>query len=445
MDKHRTTIIEEENRNNFFAVEQSVYDLGVDLNYSQLHDWQQAFEYAEASRSRSLLDSMSAGAQVVKRDGKLDLLLRAGARPLSLAEIQTRIPNEARLLYYAVLDDRLLIWVVSSAQVQTAEVEVSQASLTGAVTQYCSALVATSDQESESAARLARELYGYLIAPVEPLLGGSRTLYIVPDKILNRLPWDALVSPTSGKFVVQDYLVTLAPSATLFAICTDLAGQKMGARDERVLSVGDPRFDRDLFPKLGPLSAAAAEAEKIAGFYPSKSLLIGPAAREQAVRDEMANADITHFALHCVVNERLAMRSSLVLAKEPPGPGLQARDGLLQAYEIYDIKLPRTRLAVLSACQTGVERYYSGEGMIGMARAFLVAQVPMVVASMWPVDSAATAELMIRFHEYRKRKGLPTNEALRRAKSDLLQGPVERYRQPAYWAAFQTIGGHAGF
>ena len=445
MDKHRATITEEENRNNFFAVEQSVYDLGIDLHYSQLHNQQQAFEYAEASRSRSLLDSMSAGAQVIKRDGKLDLLLRAGAQPLPLAEIQARIPNKARLLYYAVLDNKLLIWVISSTEVQTAEVDVSQASLTDAVTQYSSALIGTSDRDGESAARLARELYGYLIAPAEPLLGGSRALYIVPDKILNRLPWDALVSPTSGKFVVQDYLITLAPSATLYAICTDLAARKAGARDERVLSVGDPRFDRNLFPKLDPLSAAAAEAEKVANFYPSKSLLLGPAAREQAIRNEMAKAEVTHFALHCVVNDRSAMRSSLVLAKEPSGTGTQSPDGLLQAYEIYDIKLPRTRLAVLSACRTGVERYYSGEGMIGMARAFLVAQVPMVVASLWPVDSAATAELMIRFHEYRKREGLPTNEALRRAKIDLLQDPVARYRQPAYWAAFQTIGGQASF
>ena len=85
--------------------------------------------------------------------------------------------------------------------------------------------------------------------------------------------------------------------------------------------------------------------------------------------------------------------------------------------------------------------------MIGLARAFLVARVPLVVASLWPVDSSATAELMIRFHEHRKRDRdhVTTEEALRRAKCDLLEGPVERYRQPAYWAAFQTIGGRAIF
>ena len=445
MDKHRARIIEEENRDNFFAVEQSVYDLGIDLAYSQNKDSDQAFAYAEASRARSLLDSVSAGAQLIKHDGKLDLQLQAVARPLPLAEIRSRIPNEARLLYYAVLDDKLLIWAVSRAEAHPVEVKVSQAALNEAVTQYRTAMAGLSDEDREATARLARELYGYLIAPVESLLGGSNSLYIVPDKMLNRLPWDALVSP-EGRYVVQDYRVTLTPSATLFALCTDIATQKAGTQVERGVVVGNPSFDRKAFPELPPLSDAADEAKEIARLYPPRSLLLGPAARKQAVCDELAKADVAHFALHCVVNERSAMRSALVLAKEPTsGASPQSSDSSLQAYEIYNMKLPRTRMAVLSACESGVERYYRGEGMIGMARAFLVARVPLVVASLWAVDSPATMELMIRFHEYRKRYKLPTDEALCRAKRDLLDGPVERYRQPAYWAAFQAIGGHANF
>jgi CHAT domain-containing protein len=104
------------------------------------------------------------------------------------------------------------------------------------------------------------------------------------------------------------------------------------------------------------------------------------------------------------------------------------------------------RLTVLSACQTGVERYYRGEGMIGMARAFLVARVPVVVASLWAVDSDATAELMIRFHRYRKRDASSTSEeALWKAKRSLLLDQDGRYHNPSYWAAFEIIGGHASF
>jgi CHAT domain-containing protein len=446
LEKHRATIFEDENRNDFFEVEQNIYDIGINLAYSQMHDAEQAFRYAEASRARSLLDSMTVGIRIIKKDGKLDLGLRAVAEPMELARIQARIPTNARLLCYAVLENNLLIWVVSRDDFHLKLVPVSQSSLIDAVARYLNAIEPSPRADRELTAQLAREVYSYVIAPVEPLLGDSRSLYIVPDKILNRLPWDALVSADSGRFVVQDYRVTLSPSATMFAVCADLAEQKSGARAERIESVGDPSFDQSIFPKLTPLPSAADEAEKIAALYPSSRLLIGKFARKKVIREELVQSDVAHLALHCVINERSAMRSKLVLAKEPiSGSSAEASDGSLEAYEIYALKLPRTRLAVLSACQTGVERYYRGEGMIGMARAFLVAQVPLVVASMWPVDSSATTALMVRFHTYRKHDGLPTAEALRLAKCDLLRDPAAKYSDPAYWAAFQAIGGHADF
>jgi CHAT domain-containing protein len=446
LEKHRATITEGENRNNFFAAEQGIYDQAIGFAYSHLQDGRQAFAYAEVSRARSLLDSMTAGAQVADRNGNPDLMLRPGAQPLPLGEIQNIIPADACLLYYVLLEDRLLIWGLSGSELYTGEAKISQAVLTDMVMRYYSAVSGSSDTDREVTGQLARELYSQLIAPVESMIGGRNRLYIVPDKALHYLPWDALISPVTGRFIVQDYAVTVSPSATLFALCTALAGKKAGALDEHVLGVGDPLFDRRAFPKLAPLSDAAYEARKIVDFYPSKSPLLGGAAREQVVRNELIKADVAHFALHCVINERSAMRSTLVLAKEPAGGAdAKAPDGLLQAYEVYDIRLPRTRLAVLSACETGVTRYFRGEGMMSMARAFLVARVPLVVASLWPVESSATAELMVRFHMYRKRDGRPTDEALRRAKCDLLDGKVERHRQPVYWAAFQPIGGHADY
>jgi CHAT domain-containing protein len=117
----------------------------------------------------------------------------------------------------------------------------------------------------------------------------------------------------------------------------------------------------------------------------------------------------------------------------------------MYAYDIYKIKLPLARLVVLSACQTGMERYYNGEGMISLARPFIAAGAPLVVASLWPVDSDATADLMINFHRYRKVNKLSTAEALRRAQLDML-GPLGgRNRHPYFWAGFVVVGGHAEF
>lgn len=445
IDKYRENIFEEDNRNNFFDIEQSVYDLAIGFEHSRMPDGHKALEYAEASRARSLLDSITAGAQVVSRNGQFDLVLQSGARPMPLTEIQASIPEDARLLEYAVLEDKLLVWIISRRQVKSVATKISKAELTDKVLSYLASLKSPSDTSVEVTARLARELYDHLIAPVEPMMGGSHKLHIVPDKVLNHLPWDALISPTRGTLLVEEYLVTTSPSATLFAICTAIAGEKADERNELAMIVGNPSFDRLAFPELDLLLDAESEARKISSLYSSRPL-IGPAASEQAVRAEMVRVDVAHFASHCQVNPRSAMQSSLVLAKKPGnGPASAVTDGMLQAHEIYGLKLPRLRLAVLSACETGVERYYRGEGMIGMARAFLVARVPLVVASLWAVDSRATAALMTRFHEYRKVKGMSTADAIWHAKRSLLEGSVERYRQPFYWAAFQVIGGHASF
>jgi CHAT domain-containing protein len=109
------------------------------------------------------------------------------------------------------------------------------------------------------------------------------------------------------------------------------------------------------------------------------------------------------------------------------------------------MNLPEACLVILSACQTGIERQYNGEGAISVARPFLIAGVPLVVASLWPVDSDSTRNLMISFHKYRTQCGLSTIEALRQAQLDMINGSDARYREPYYWAAFVAIGGQASY
>ena len=159
---------------------------------------------------------------------------------------------------------------------------------------------------------------------------------------------------------------------------------------------------------------------------------------------EIVKADVVNLATHYVVDPRSPMRSMLVLAKEPGRSEREESDGGLRASEVYRLKLPRTRLVVLSACQTGIERSYSGEGAIGIARPFIKAGVPLVVASLWPVDSEATAELIVKFHE-RRARGLSSVEALTQAQRELIENSNGRFREPYYWSAFSAIGGLASF
>jgi CHAT domain-containing protein len=213
-------------------------------------------------------------------------------------------------------------------------------------------------------------------------------------------------------------------------------------KPESILVVGNPAFDQNSFDDLPTLTSAEKEAEKIASIYGNTVPLIGKNATKEKVKLEFPKAEIVHFAGHYVVDAVSPMRSFLLLA----GSGEEAA---LSNYELMkDIPVSNTKLIVLSACQTGIERYYNGEGMISAARTFLAMGVPLVIASQWQVDSETTEVLMSKFHKYRKEDNLPSAVALRRAQLDML-GPNDsknkNYREPFHWAAFAPIGGYTKF
>ncbi|MFY9572138.1 MAG: CHAT domain-containing protein, partial [Blastocatellia bacterium] len=265
------------------------------------------------------------------------------------------------------------------------------------------------------------------------------------DKILNFLPFQSLVSP-SNRYLIADYRLALSPSSNVLIACSDLATGKKLIGDESVLSVGITHFRSREDELLADLPSAAKEAKSIARFYKLSHPLIEGLASRSGVLSGMSNASVVHFASHFIPNPFSPLRSRLLLAKESQS----TQDGVsvnseLASSEISQLKLNSVRLVVLSACQTGVERYYRGEGASSIARAFITAGVPVVVASLWPVDSDATAELMIRFHRFRKQNGLASVEALRSAQRSMVDDQDLHYSHPYYWASFNLIGGVAEY
>jgi CHAT domain-containing protein len=442
-EENRPKIKEEKNRNSFFDLEQYVYDIAVDFEYSRKHNMERAFDYSEISRARSLFDLMSAGAEVVAKNDP-DATIRAVSEPLMLSSIQKAMPEQVQILQYSVLDDKLLIWVISSTKCEVAEEKITLSNLTEKALSYWRSTSSLSKSETEETRRQAIELYEILIKPVESLLKTDKQICVIPDKALNYLPFNALVHPDTGRYLIQDYLLSFAPSANTFLLCFQEAEKKSGARDEKVMTVGDPLFNRDDFPKLSDLPSSRKEAEEVARCYKSGCCLVRESAEKARIKSEMGKADVIHIASHYVIDEHNPMLSKLLLTEVSNGNSKdQSSDSFLQAYDILQSKLPVTRLVALSACRTGIEQYYKGEGMIGMSRTFLAAGVPLVVASLWPVDSEPTSDLMIGFHKCRKPGVNMSVAALRQAQLDMIDN--SRYSQPYFWAPFVMIGGYASF
>jgi CHAT domain-containing protein/tetratricopeptide (TPR) repeat protein len=445
-DDYRLKLMDESQRNTFFDIEQSIYDLATGFSQSKKHDARRAFDYSESSHGRTLLDAIRQGAKASDRPDGTDLRMRSASSPLTSLEIQQRMPEQAQIIQYAVLENRLLIWVVSRSDIQMVEVTVGSRDLGENVREYVRRISNPSTDTNAEPDRDAKHLYDLLIKPVEPRLDKTKLLCIVPDKILHYLPFDALISSITDKFMVEDFRLESSPSSSIFVDCSERARQRSKRIEERLLSVGDPSFDQSAFPFLQRLASADREARTVKEYYKSSRLLRGKEASEAVVKTEIAKANVAHFALHYVVDERSSMLSGLVLAAGKPGTGRgKVEDGVWQIREIYELSLPQTRLVVLSACQTGIEQQFRGEGPISAARPFIAIGVPIVVATLWPVDSDSTEKLMASFHRHRTKDRFATAAALRQAQLELLHGEDQRYRRPYYWAAFTAIGGYTEF
>jgi CHAT domain-containing protein len=459
-ESYREQISDERERISFFNNEQAVYDIAIALGF-KLGKHEQAYNYLEKSSSRSLLYWLKKSVEDKGKKENLNSALKIYSapendgekaetasgknreEPLRLDEIRAQMPERVQILQYTVLEDKVLIWLVSKDNFAVPPpVEIAYEKLNEKVSEYAQKL-SSPDSENQAAAKLlGRELYDLLIAPVAGQLDPEREICLIPHKILFKLNFAALTSPADEPFL-RRFNFFYAPSANVFLLSTDNARRKsaLSPADESLLSAGNPHFDRREFGDLPNLPDAEDEALQISRLYPRAQKLIGPEATKSALQNSMQNAEVIHFAGHYLVRRGEPLASGLLLTKNGDDPD----SGILTNAELIRQPLPRVKLVVLPACQTGVEQYYNGEGLVGLSRTFLAAGAPLVVASHWQVDSLPTAKLMKKFHLYRKRDKLSTTAALRRAQLEMMEDPSERFRQPYFWAAFAAYGGYTEF
>lgn len=443
-DEYREKIMSERQKAFFFDKEQDTYDLAIDFAYHRLGDPRRAFDYSEISKARNLRELMIHGAEVTQTAGGLDLRSFKGGptqnvSPLSTTEIQQQLPAQVQIVQYAVLDKKLLVWLVTRSSISTKVVDVEATQLAQMI---ATALKQIRERDDNGATASLKSIHKLILEPVRAELDQSKVLCFIPDKSLHYLPFGALISQSSGRYLLQDFRVMSSPSATILIESSNHARAKPFVKDERLLAVGNPAFDRKANPGLANLADAEREVEQISSNYNPRRVLVRGEATRKSIIEELKRTDVAHFAAHYEIDPRSNLSSRLMLGPEP-GDRAHAQPSGLTSGDIYRMKLTRTRLVVLSGCKTGIEQQFAGEGPIGFARSFLVAGAPVVVASLWPVDSDATADLMIAFHHFRKLERLPVTAALMRAQQQMLTSDI--HRSPYYWAGFTVVGGHADF
>lgn len=420
-EQYRNTIRDDDARQAFFANEQDVFDAAVSHALAS-QDTEGAFDLVETSKARSLLDFVASKNSITEVEKSFGPVVR----PLTQRELRSRLPEPVQLIQYAVLPDRFIVWTITRSGVQWKELRLPAAELAQKIESYRTAVLAQASPAELQVA--ARELYDLLIpANLDP----AKQVCIVADGVLHRLPFAALVSPT-GKFLVEEYALSYAPSASVLVVASDNAAKRKTTADESILAFGNPEFDRSDEPNLPELPSAEDEVRTVAQRYRRPQVFVSAAATKAQFVDHFADFEVIHFAGHFVVNSSSPRNSKLLFA-----------GGVVRSADLAAYKLPRAKLVVLSACETGFERFNKSEGAIGAARSFLALGAPLVLASQWKVDSEPTKDLMIAFHRQRKEAGLTAAESLRRAQLEMLRRDATS--APFFWAAFTLFGGYTNY
>jgi len=336
---------------------------------------------------------------------------------------------------------------------------------------------------------LASKLYELIWDPIEPFLKGISTVYFSPSGLLHKISFAAIVTPDSmylsDKYKLiqlgstreivrlkkqKDY-ITLSDSALIFGgINYDQMDMVHDTSKDNILAYRSLTIPNDSSrgANWGYLKGTMLEATYIDNLFRknkiSTEFYCNDKATETLFKSISGRApQIVHVSTHgfffpepeekrnksTFVNpgeqtyrfsENPLLRSGLILAganyvwkggEQTPGKD----DGILTAYEVSNLDLSKTKLVVLSACETGLGDIKGSEGVFGLQRAFKKAGVDYIIMSLWQVPDKESKEFMQQFYTNCFNK-----QTIREAYTNAQDWMKKKYPDDPYkWAAFVLV------
>jgi CHAT domain-containing protein len=281
----------------------------------------------------------------------------------------------------------------------------------------------------EEKPELAAELSNVLLGPVRKDLAGAKHVVIVPDGDLHSLNLETLPSPADpSRYWIDDVESLVSPSLSVLATPRKQTSSKPPPPKNSLLLIGAPV---SVVTEYAELPAARAEIEGIQRqFGGAGDVRMGTAATPRAFLDSMPGRfSMIHFAAHAETNSQSPLESAVILSKSGDSYKLYARD-----VEQKDLSAD---LVTISACRSAGARAYGGEGLVGLAWAFLHSGAHAVIAGLWDVSDTSSSQLMETLYGGLAAKAEPA-AALRQAKRALLHSNGS-FRKPFFWAPYQIF------
>ncbi len=344
--------------------------------------------------------------------------------PSDVPAIITSIPQGATLIQYFALETNMVVIIGAEGALEAVKLPAESSEVDTLVSRYFRA--------NAGDAQVAKRLYSLLLEPIEARIRGGNVI-IVPFGSLHQLPFETLRDDRG--YLIRRFAFSYLPSASMLRHVLKRPAAPGGGR---LLAIVDPDTDynRDGKPDMPPLPRTRDEVAGFSSYFEARRVLEGPGALKLVCQREAEAFDVIHYACHGEFYPTRPWESTLFLS---PGIVDGVRDdGRLRASEVYALDLRKSRLVVLSGCETGRSQVRPGDDTVSIGTAFLHAGTPSLLVSLWKVEDEATAELMKSFYNHWIRGGKEKRLALRESKLELL---ARGYAHPRQWGAFVLVGG----
>jgi len=405
LDAQRSSLRQKDVRAAFYDTAPELFSETIGLQL-RLGSIESAFETSDAARARSVYEHLSGNLQAPPT--------------VTAAQVQHALPATAALIEYAILPKSIAIFYLTPSHAGVVQIATSSAEIQTLIDRSNDLLRRRSS--TAVVEPVTASLHRLLIAPVAARLAGANHLIVVPDRQLHTLPFAALFDAVHQRYLVDDFALSVAPSAASVLRHSDanLRGP--------ALIVGDPHDEGDQ-----PLPAATQEAADVAAIYNSSTLLTGERATRARFITAAQESGMIHYAGHAEGDAGEPFGVIHLAADRP------ASSGDLDAAAIAALHLRSTPLVVLAACGTIRGDTEHVEGMPSIARAFLAAGASGVVGTLWEIDDDTAAVLFRRMH-VELHNGANPSAALRTAQLSLAHDSDVRLSNPASWAPVELLG-----
>jgi len=321
---------------------------------------------------------------------------------------------------------------------------------------------------------LSKSLYNLLITPFGEIVNSNKKLIIIPEGVLTAVPFDALING-KGKYLIETHDVRYIQSlSTLMALKKrvykeprksvlmfgDAIYEDIACKKGRIDSVAQLRnlkrrvnddlnnnsSMRDVYCQLGyqnwdNLPGTRKEIDEISERYSDSYKVEGKNVSRKFIEDISRKGILSeyrfiHFATHGIVIHEIPELSAIVLSQITKGDD----DGYLKVNDVEKLKA-KADLVCLSACETGLGRIHSSEGVVGVTQAFMIAGANAVLSTLWSVDDQSTALYMSNLYKRLSNQEDSASQIACDIKRNFIRGQYGiRYKIPYYWAPFIYYG-----